>query len=516
MAADPGTSNMMTMPDLCIELQRDQEELRTAFFNLQSARDVANLLEVPYPYLMRLTSWRADRYAYSTFTIPKRSGGTRTISAPHPTIKILQGKVNEILKLVYEPRASTHGFAIGRNVKTNAERHVGRRWVLNIDLLDFFPSIHFGRIRGVLMKQPYGIGDAAATVLARICSEETEGGRRLPQGAPTSPIISNMICRRMDRELSDLARRSQARYSRYADDITFSTKAPMFDSDIAAVGQSGSISDVVIGAKLAAIIADNDFRINEEKVRVQKRNQHQEVTGITVNKTPNVPRKFIRQIRAMLHDWSLNGYDAAETRYRKEFDRKRGPGRGNTLFRDVVYGKISFVKMVKGEDDPVYRSLRNRVLRLDGRSVTGDMMDPKRKYDVALSFASAQRTIAAEIAKRVKEAGYNVFYDADVDLWGKELTKEFEEAYRNDARQCVMLVSQEYTSGMWTNYERQQALSRWLKEPGYILPVMVGERVKVPGLPDTIHWLPLDEVGVDGIVQRLIKRLSASGGDDDA
>ena len=360
------------------------------------------------------------------------------------------------------------------------------------------------------MKQPYGIGGAAATVLARICSEETEGGRRLPQGAPTSPIISNMICRRMDRELSDLARNSKATYSRYADDITFSTSAPMFDSDIAVVGQSGSISDVVIGAKLAAIIADNDFRINEEKVRVQKRNQHQEVTGITVNETPNVPRKFIRQIRAMLHDWSLNGYDAAETRYRKEFDRKRGPGRRKTLFRDVVYGKISFVKMVKGEDDPVYRKLRTAVLKLENKSVLGDTMTPKRSYDVALSFAGKQRAIAKKIAERVHAAGFAVFYDdfEKVRLWGKNLPDIFQTIYRDQARYCVIFVSPEYKDGVWTNAERRHALERSINEVDndYILPVIV-ERADVPGLANTTGWLMLDKEGVDGVAEALIKKL---------
>lgn len=216
---------MMASDGVQIGLRREPDELRAAFGNLDSARDVADILEVPYPYLMKLTSWQVDRYAYSTFTIPKRSGGTRIISVPHPSIKILQGKVNEILKLVYEPRESTHGFALGRSVATNAKRHVRKRWILNLDLLDFFPSIHFVRIQGVLMSPPYSVGHAAATVLARICSEESEGVRRLPQGAPTSPIISNMICRRMDREMSELARNNNCTYSRYVDDITFSTNA---------------------------------------------------------------------------------------------------------------------------------------------------------------------------------------------------------------------------------------------------------------------------------------------------
>ena len=510
---------MMAINDVQISLRRDPEELRAAFGNLDSARDVADILEVPYPYLMRLTSHGADRYAYSTFTIPKRSGGTRVISAPHPTIKILQSKVNEILKLVYEPRESTHGFALDRSVATNARRHVNRRWVLNLDLLDFFPSIHFGRIRGVLIKPPYDVGPTAATVLARICSEETESGRLLPQGAPTSPIISNMICRRMDRQLSALARNSNCTYSRYADDITFSTNARSFPENIASLGRNSN--DVALGADLERVITNNDFRVNNNKVRIQARNQHQEVTGLTVNKSANVPRKFIRQIRAMLHDWEMNGYEAAQDRYRREFDRRRrrGPGRTPIHFRDVVYGKIGFVKMVRGDNDPVYRSLRDRVLRLDGRSVTGDTMEPKRRYDVALSFAGKQRPIAEEIATRVKNAGYAVFYDGfeEANLWGKELTTEFEAIYRDQARYCVILVSPDYATGVWTNVERRQALSRATREQDkeYILPVVV-EDAEVPGLADTVKWLSLEEVGTAGVVRNLLVKLEAAGEDDDA
>ena len=476
------------MTNLRIALSRTPEELRVAFANLHSARDVADILEVPYGQLMYITSQRADKYGYSTFTIPKRSGEDRTISAPHPTLKILQSKMNHILKLVYEPRASTHGFAEGRSVRTNAERHTKRRYVLNIDLVDFFPSIHFGRIRGVLMSKPYGVGAPAATVLARICSQETPDGRKLPQGAPTSPILSNMVCRRMDRELSALARESHCTYSRYADDITFSTNAREFPQNVAAYGPSGGTNDVVLGDDLRRIINENDFTINESKVRIQKRGQHQEVTGLTVNQFPNVRRNFIRQIRAMLHDWSVNGYDAAQDRYRREFDRARGPGRSNTSFRDVVYGKISFVKMVRGKDDLVYRKLRARILTLEGRgsSLMDDQQSssPDRRYDVALSFAGPQRHIAEQIARRVSEAGFAVFYDRFERgrLWGTELAVTLESVYRDQARHCVILVSRDYVERSWTNVERQHAIARAIADRGteYILPVVV-EPADVPG-----------------------------------
>ena len=140
-------------------------------------------------------------------------------------------------------------------------------------------------------------------------------------------------------------------------------------------------------------------------------------------------------------------------------------------------------------------------------------MEPKRRYDVALSFAGKQRPIAEEIATLVKDAGYAVFYDGfeEANLWGKELTTELEAIYRDQARYCVILVSPEYAKGVWTNVERQQALSRAISEQDreYILPVVV-EDAKVPGLATTVKWLSLEEEGTAGIVRKLLAKLEAS------
>jgi len=189
---------------------------------MQHARDVAALLEVKYPDLTWHLYRRGMDTNYTTFEIKKRSGGTREIRAPISALKILQEKLCYILQLIYRVRRPVHGFAIGRSIVSNASPHVGKSFVLSVDIEDFFPSINFGRVRGMFMAAPYDVPERAATVLAQLCCYDNQ----LPQGAPTSPVVSNMVCGKLDSELHRLARRNRCVYTRYADDLTFSPWNP--------------------------------------------------------------------------------------------------------------------------------------------------------------------------------------------------------------------------------------------------------------------------------------------------
>jgi RNA-directed DNA polymerase len=239
-------------------------------FPLRTSRDVATFLS---------TSWAAIRYClyrmpaaerYRIFTIAKRSGGTRTIESPCVQIKFLQQALLYHLQEIYVPRVSVHGFTFGRSIVTNARRHVGCRWLLNIDLRDFFPSIHIGRIIGLFRAPPFNCGKEAAVTLAQICTVDG----RLPQGGPTSPIISNMICFKMDREILEFAKTFRCTYTRYADDITISTRLPELSPAIA--GRDGN--QVIVGNELSLIIASARFEINTAKVRLQHRSHRLVVT----------------------------------------------------------------------------------------------------------------------------------------------------------------------------------------------------------------------------------------------
>ena len=287
--------------------------LKKNLHRLKTPQDVAHLLEIKYSDLVYLIYRKKPETNYTTFQIKKRSGGFRDICAPISTLKILQRKLNHVLQLIYKPRPCVHGFTRDRSIVTNAQTHIRKNHVLNLDIKDFFPSIHFGRVRGMFLAKPYEVPEKPATVLAQICCFDS-----IPQGAPTSPVISNMICSKLDGELQRLAQRFHCTYTRYADDITFSSTTPKFPKPLAIETTSG----IELGGVLKKCIESNGFHIHEGKVRLQKPDRRQEVTGITVNDLPNVNRRFIRQLRAMIHAWKKYGYENAEREYHEKYCRK--------------------------------------------------------------------------------------------------------------------------------------------------------------------------------------------------
>lgn len=341
--------------NIALELKADAAELVEKFNALSEPRDVASLLEIRHSLLIYHIYGVPEQRRYEKFLIPKKSGGFREIYAPATALKIIQRKLNTVLQHVYEPKPSVHGFIRKRNIVTNATPHTGKKYVLNIDLEDFFPTINFGRVRGMFAAFPYNLNLNVATVLAQICCFKGA----LPQGAPTSPTISNMICAKMDSELQRLAKKTRCTYTRYADDITFSTSMPYFPASLAEIDSLGQIR---VGKELERTISENGFRINQRKVRLQEKDQErQEVTGLTTNKFPNVKRTFIRQIRAMLHAWRKYGLEAAEAEFLARYNTKhRNPKAKPPSFVKVVHGKIEFLGMVRGHNDDIYLKYRNQ------------------------------------------------------------------------------------------------------------------------------------------------------------
>lgn len=335
------------------------EEMREKFLALKSARDVAALLEVKYSHLTYHLYKSTSSEKYITFTIPKRSGGEREIKAPISAIKILQRKLNTLLQQVYKHKEPVHSYIYKHSVISNARRHVNKKWVLTVDLSNFFPTISFQRIRGMFISKPHLLGEGAATVLAQLCC--CDGF--LPQGAPTSPIISNMICAKLDSELGRLSQKHKCRYTRYADDLTFSTNEAVFPESLAKEENGGRI---VIGDELARVINDNWFIINDNKIRLRAYDTHQEATGLTVNEKVNVRRRYVKQIRAMLHSWERNGLEQAQTDYIQKHSTKkhRNPRKPSPEFKAVLYGKLAFLKQVIGENNPVYLRYFTQLQRL--------------------------------------------------------------------------------------------------------------------------------------------------------
>ncbi|APW37050.1 hypothetical protein RD110_07445 [Rhodoferax koreense] len=290
--------------------------------NLKGATDlhgVAKLLDVKAGMLSYILYKQPKPDLYKKFEISKKTGGVREISAPCPHLKLIQQRLAAILlgcslelkakhatavkNKNYVRREVSHGFTKGRSIVSNGEEHITRRFVFNADLSDFFGTINFGRVRGFFIKdENFSLFPAVATILAQIaCSEN-----KLPQGSPCSPIISNLIGHLLDMRLVEFALRQGCTYTRYADDLTFSTNKPEFPTAIA-VQKEGDPHKWIPGGGLQKIVQKCGFSLNEKKTRLQYRDSRQEVTGLTVNKKVNVPATYRYAARAMANNLFKTG-----------------------------------------------------------------------------------------------------------------------------------------------------------------------------------------------------------------
>ena len=242
-----------------------------------SLSDVARLLNFRPKALSYILYKKPEAQKYTTFQIPKRNGGQRTIKAPVAGLKLAQRRLSDYLQDCVEEininrnrkDRAAHGFKRKRSIITNARQHRHRRYVFNIDLEEFFPSIHFGRVRGFLIKnRDFELHEDVATVIAQIACHENS----LPQGSPCSPVLSNLVAHLLDIRLVSLASAAGCTYSRYADDITFSTNKKDFPADIAVPsGAEGESHMWVPGMELQNVIERAGFRIHATKTHLMYR-----------------------------------------------------------------------------------------------------------------------------------------------------------------------------------------------------------------------------------------------------
>jgi hypothetical protein len=280
----------------------------TRLKNATTLNDIAALLGYkPKVVSYVLYKLPADK-KYTIFEIPKKHGGQRTIKAPINHLKYLQRKLADLLQdcldeinaMKKREDRIVHGFIRDRSIITNATQHRRRRWILNIDIEDFFPSINFGRVRGFFIKnRDFGLHADVATVLAQIACQDNS----LPQGSPCSPIISNLVFHFLDMRLVKLAKSVGCTYSRYADDLTFSTNKKHFPSEIArSVGDQGPESHLwQLGDALRETIELAGFKINKNKNHVMYCTSRQIVTGLVVNQKINVRWEYRHNARAMVN-----------------------------------------------------------------------------------------------------------------------------------------------------------------------------------------------------------------------
>lgn len=278
---------------------------------------------------------------YKRFALPKKTGGVREISAPMPRLKQAQYWVLHHILYKIAPHEAAHGFVPTRSIVSNAQKHVGAETVVNIDLKDFFPTITYKRVKGVFLK--LGYSPQMATIFSLLCTEikadevmldgqryfVQSGERVLPQGAPTSPAITNILCRGMDKALNTLAGHYRLNYSRYADDMTFSGK--FVHDEVENELQSFMKS-------LRHIIDSQGFILHPDKVRIMGRSKRQEVTGIVVNEKPSLEAKKLKAFRALLFQIEKDGLKG------KTWNGKEGMELLHTL-----YGFANYVNMVHPE-----------------------------------------------------------------------------------------------------------------------------------------------------------------------
>jgi hypothetical protein len=321
---------------------------------IKDAGELAKQLELPVGRMRWLCYHREVDTGthYQRWLVPKSDGGQRLISAPKHDLKAAQRWIMSAIVEHLPVHGQAHGFIAGRSTKTNALAHAGAAVVVKLDLKDFYPSISFPRVKGLFRKAGYN--EQVATVLGLLCTEAPReelmlrgkrhyvatGPRSLPQGAPTSPSITNALCLRLDLRMSGLSRKLGCHYSRYADDLTFSWK------DKAAEQKK-------LGRLLRhvnQILREEGFVLHGKKTRVMRQGGRQKVTGLVVNHAPGrpavrVPRKLVRQLRAALHN------------------RRQGkPGKGETLAQ--LRGWAAYIHMT----DPVRgRAFTEEIDRLEAK-----------------------------------------------------------------------------------------------------------------------------------------------------
>ncbi|WP_309027767.1 reverse transcriptase family protein [Pelagicoccus enzymogenes] len=307
--------------------------------NFVDAKALAASMEVPIGELKFLAYNRkvSKISHYKRFFMKKKSGGQRLISAPMPRLKRLQYWILHSILYKIPVHECVHGFVPDRSIKTNAAPHVGQDVVVNIDLKDFFPTVTQSRVQGLF--NALGYSNQISTIFSLLCTEPEvqqakldgeswfihQGERQLPQGAPTSPAITNLICYRLDCRIKGATDKLGFNYTRYADDITLSASGE-------------AVSDICrLIWQVRKIIEEEGFNFHPDKFRVMRKGRRQEVTGLVVNETLSINRNTLRRFRALLHQIEKSGIEG-----------KSWQGNSVNLLNSIQ-GYADFVAMVRPE-----------------------------------------------------------------------------------------------------------------------------------------------------------------------
>lgn len=275
---------------------------------------------------------------YTKTVVPKRSGGKRIILAPKPELKAIQRRILDEVLVKFPMGDAVHGFVQGRSIVSNAQPHVGKAYVAKLDLKDYFPTVTANRVQRFLAKiYPSAIATALAFLMTEYDREPIEhqgetyyvslGNRHLVQGAPTSPMMANILTRNLDRRLEGLAKQAGFAYTRYADDLTFSGDSHELAVHILSVAQN--------------IIREEGFVVNTDKLRILSQATRQHVTGVVVNETLSSPRETRRMVRAILYKAQTTGLEAQNRN-------------GHPAFREYLWGLIAHLHNINPQQAEKY------------------------------------------------------------------------------------------------------------------------------------------------------------------
>lgn len=411
---------------------RNIDELAQALNNLREKEQITYGLPITPKVLLHFCNPEISKDRYKSFEIRKKSGGTRIINAPTAQLKSILRLLNIFLQTIYQPGESAMGFTPGRSIVDNAMMHAGHNYVLNIDLKNFFPSVRQARVWKRLQLPPFNFPQEVASVVAGLCCAPNEEGTDnvLPQGAPTSPVLTNAICDTLDRRMRGVAKKYGLHYSRYADDMTFSSMHNVYQED-------GELM-----TEIHRIVAEQGFEMNEKKTRLLRSGERQEVTGLTVNQKANVTRKYVRDLRQILHIWEVEGYKKAYAVFYPHYKKEKGYiKKGEPVMENVIEGRLNFLKMVKGDTNLCYLRLRQRYDKLQ------QVVFMDKETDAGVRYVYVQPYSMQE---------FKVLFETEVSLVVSEK--------KNLVGKCVLAnmdktlaISKKYQTQLCSNYKELPA-----------------------------------------------------------
>ena len=369
----------------------EKTEIKSRVSSMQNLKDFVNLLNdikfsvyenskymITEGDLLHFCNNKIVPNRYRTFYIRKKSGGLRSINAPCRKLSSILNVLNILFKSIYTPSISAMGFTEGRSVVLNASIHTGHHYVFNIDLENFFPSIPQARVWARIQLPPFNFPVEVANVVAGLCCHLNEDGTQsvLPQGAATSPLLTNAICDKLDRRMLGVAKKFGLHYSRYADDMTFSSMHNVYQED----------SD--FRKEIKRVIEEQGFKMNDKKTRLLRDGHRQEVTGLTVNENVNLTKKYVKDIRCLLHIWEKDGYDKAYTYFYPIYKKEKGLiKKGEPVMENVIGGKLNYMRMVKGAENAAYKKLLDRFNKLQDVAFVDNETEQNESYTYVVSYS---------------------------------------------------------------------------------------------------------------------------------